>query len=109
MLYRALSRLDKGHKKIDRGQVFGAGEFDPKAIKVLEERRRIAPVAAPPIAEMPGWRSRAKKLGAIEMVDQFIEADAAALAAALGVNPEQIGVWKAELGECLVAPKDENC
>ena len=60
MLYRALKDLDVG---IKRGELFPGSRISQRAIPILLERGAIAPVAAPPLRELPVWNDRAPILG----------------------------------------------
>lgn len=107
-LYRALGNLSKGSRQIDAGAVFSENELDPAARRILLERKRIAPVAAPPLSEIPGWRKRSKALPDMNL-DEFIERDSAELAQILSVGLDQVEAWKAALVAHLEAPPPEYC
>lgn len=102
--YRAFRNLSNG---IARGQVFPASALHPRSIEVLAERGFIARISAPPLAELPGWKLRSKKLVPLGIVDaeQFLEAPEEQLLAALRVSPAQVAAWRREIIGWLSAPQ----
>jgi hypothetical protein len=69
----------------------------------------LLPVAPPPLAILPGWQHRGKRLGEIGITDacQAIEADVDEVARHCGVGPSLVRRWQAELLDWL-RPPDER-
>lgn len=102
-MYRVLRALGVGDQRIDRGTLSDLKEMSGSVINSLIDLGLIAKVAAPPLAVLPNWQSRAKKLEAIgiENADQFLEADDHVLAGALKVSILRIDVFKQEIRQYL--------
>jgi len=110
-LYRALSNLEAGKGVIiPKGSVITGERLGETVALKLERLGRLSRVAAPPLAVLPGWSARAKKLERSGLVDaeQFIGMDTARLAQWLGVKAPKIEEWKSELLEFLKAPDPEK-
>lgn len=90
--------------------VFDGARLQAKSIPVLVDKGAIAPVSAPPLAELPGWKIRGakcKKIG-IETVDEFMEVDIEKAAELLKVKPQMISAWKYEIINWLSVPKPKG-
>lgn len=109
-LYRALRNLDKAGRTIKAGSVFLGSEIGEPALSKLEQLGKIAPASTPPLAILPGWEARGRKLArkGIVTVEDFLSVPSAELAESLKVKADQIDVWKASLIECLSIPQREG-
>ena len=107
-LYRALKRLDTGHKP---GQLVDGGRF--KHLDKLVAAKALAEVASPPLSEVPGWTTRAEQLkphGVVTIAD-FLEADDGTLKEAFNhKTTRSITRWREELKGWLVVdePRKRN-
>lgn len=104
-VYRILQNLTNG---TPRGSLKSM-RLKPDVEAVLVMTGAIAPVAAPPLIVLPGWKTRGKKLtgSAYEMTDAFLEGDDAVLAALMDVKADTIRGWKDEIEKLwLAAPAD---
>lgn len=95
MLYRALKDL-AGIAK--RGEIVALSHLQPPQLAKLEAVGAISRVAAPPLSEIPGFDAQVEPLAALGIgdVEALVEADAAALAAALAVPVETLRRWMDE-------------
>ncbi len=110
-VYRVLRRMNKGDTFYLRGDIVKDDLFSEDALRKLLAVGAIAPVNAPPLAEIAGWEKKAKKLEAIGVSDvtQFIEADPSALAKALKVSRATILRWGRDLEEQVRPPERDGC
>jgi hypothetical protein len=111
MMYRLLRPLAFGERIVPAGAVKRLG-LDEKDIATLLDRGAIAPIAMPPLSEIPLWKPRANKLLKVGILDagQFLEATSKMLAEYLDVEPSTIEEWKGELLRWLApAKEDEGC
>jgi len=106
-MYRALVNLDKGGVIIEKGSIFPESGFQPAAINRLYLLNKIAPVSAPPLNELPGWKTRAKKLEKVEITQpsEFLAADDDELAETLDLDVEKVELLKQDLINLLEAPR----
>ena len=106
MLYRVLHNLWVGKSILPAGTMSRLASVPPKAMEVLLAKGTVAPVAAPPLAVLPGWQHRGQRLAEIGITDagQFLEGDVPAMAAHLGVTEQLIGRWQTSLEQWLMAP-----
>lgn len=61
-LYRALQAIARGDTRIPIGTVHSFDWLDADTLTLLLERDVLARVSAPPLAVIPAWRERAKRL-----------------------------------------------
>lgn len=96
-LYRIHKPMDKPGLKV--GGIDSLKWLRPDQIAILIDREIVSRVAALPLSEIPGWKTRANKLIALNIGDaeQFIEADINVIKKALRAKPETIQRWKKEL------------
>lgn len=101
MLYRVLDPLNrKQGLMIPMGTLSILPDFSEKTKKILVEAGKIAPVYGPPLAELPGWEARArrvKRLAGIEGSNAFVEAALEGLALQLGRSVEEVRTWQDEV------------
>jgi hypothetical protein len=109
-MYRVLVNLSKDDRIIYKGSIITGRGFQQETIERLIDLGKIARVSSPPLNELNGWKSRAKKLAmaGIITIDQFIEVDSGELARILNKPPFIIDKWKHELERLLEAPKPEQ-
>lgn len=95
-LYRALTKLSG---VCQRGDLTTLAHLTPEKVALLVSRGAVAPVAAPPLAALPGWTSRAGKLAKVGIEDavQFVQGDPALLARVLHVKAETIDRYRESL------------
>lgn len=101
MIYRALNNLSG---VAQRGELTRLSHLSSEQIAKLEKVGAVAPVAAPPLSELPDWAIRAGKLVKAGILDAaaFLEADAAAIAKALRVKPETAQQYQQDVENFLV-------
>lgn len=100
MLYRVLRPLSTGHEP---GQLVDGERF--KKLDALIEVNALAPVSFPPLSELPGWKTRAKKLAAenVVTVQDFLDAEEGTLKRIFGHKTTRvISKWKKEVKDWLV-------
>jgi len=103
-MYRALRRLDRGKGKIiEIGKPTRLQWLNSEQIAKLLEVGAVAEIHPPPLAELPGWRTRAKKLKSkgIEDAAQFLASEDAELARALRVKLPTVKRLKADVERWL--------
>lgn len=98
MLYRVLKDLSFGDQTVPRGGLVRGSKLAAGTAERLVERGALAPVAAPPVEVLPGWKTRAKRLAAIGLVDaaQVVEADPAEIARSVGVQVVTAEHWQSD-------------
>lgn len=102
-LYRALKRLTIHNELVEQGRVIPLS-LSPDKLRALEQVGAVAPVSTPPLAALPDWKTRAKKLPPGLTIEGFILSDPPALASSLGVTEDQIKTDQATLLEFLCTP-----
>lgn len=112
-IYRVIT-----HTPLATGQKYGDiimdGQFKPKSISGLLANNKIAPVATPPLSELPGWGKRAEKLAGIDIktAADFLDADTEKIRAQFNLKGAYtIEKWKEEVRSYLVVsvlPKPRN-
>jgi len=99
--YRALDDLIFAPGDVTpRGELVRAEKFkDEATIAILVSKRRISPVATPPLAVLPGWERRAEKLAQADIrnVEDFFETDVKEIAEHMGVTARTVERWKTSL------------
>ena len=98
-LYRARKRLEKGSRIIEVGTFTRLEWLSDRNVAILVSGGSVAEVGAPPLAVIPGWKTRAGKLEevGIEDVIQFIEADTGVICQALRRQPKTVEKYRKEL------------
>jgi len=104
-LYRVRKRLDKGGRAINPGTFTRLEWLSGQNAAVLVSVGAVAEVGAPPLAVIPGWKSRSGKLEEVGIVDvvQFIEADASVICQALDRQPKTVEKYRKELLRWMTA------
>lgn len=102
--------LSKGSIVIPAGAVIEASTLPPGATDKLLAIGAIAPVSSPPLAELPGWRVRAKKLSmlGITTIADLAEADTERVADHMRVKPGTVKTWKQVLVDTYLTVKGTN-
>lgn len=108
-LYRAVQKLSWGGRTVLRGTVFRATALPAASVARLVATGGIAPVSTPPLALVPGWRTRAARLAkeGIDSVEGVLGTGAVALAACFRVRVPTAERWLRELEEYFVSPVGE--
>lgn len=100
MIYRLLDNLSyKDGRFLDKGTLQRLDDLSERIIALLLERGAIAIPATPPLATLPGWETRAKRLErgcGIVTIMQLLDADLGRTATALRTRAETIKAWQAE-------------
>lgn len=109
MLYRTLRSLNHDGKRILRDRIISP-TWPASTIDKLLEIGVLARVSTPPLTEIPGWETRAKKLVAHDILnaEQFLEADDVLLAKWLKNKPVTVKRLKTEVNRWLQPEKDKD-
>lgn len=109
-VYRCIQSVS-GRGVLKIGQISRFDWLDAETITLLINRQVIARIAPPVIAKLPTWSERAPILATAGVLDgeQLIEADAQALATALGLEQGVILDWKAEMIKLVELPDRKHC
>ena len=104
-LYRMIKRtpLSTGHKY---GDIIREGDLRSGVIAILVAKDVLTPVNGPPLGELPGWTTRAERLGkklGICTVGDFIAYDNQAIVEEYGYRLSTIERWKEEAMKWLIA------
>jgi hypothetical protein len=109
MIYRLLDNLSyKDGRFLAVGTLQRLDDLSPRIIGILLERGAIAVPATPPLATLPGWETRAKRLeGRCEIVTiiQLLDANPESVATALRTRAETVKAWQAEAEQFLQSSK----
>lgn len=106
MIFRVLRRLATGpnlNTYVEPGSTVRDDRFRPRIVQRLIKVGAIAPVSAPPLSVLRGWKLRSERLeeagyGAIK----FLETDDETIAKATGYHVRSITKWRKELEELLL-------
>ena len=106
MIYRTHKRLQTGKRIIEAGSLIMPGELVEKVVEVLVKREILTPLAPPPLATLPGWEEKAKRLKKAGIRDaiQLLEADEVKLAGKMEEKVETVAGWKKEILFWLTPP-----
>ena len=90
-----------------RRAVRDSSRLQAASLPVLEQRKAIARVSAPPLIELPGWKIRGAKLekAGIVTVEAFLDTDGGTLAKAARTSPDMVAKWKEEVIGLLTTPQ----
>lgn len=109
MLYRLLDNLSyKDGRFLAAGTLQRLDDISPRVIGILLERGAIAIPATPPLATLPGWDSRAKRLERgceIVTIMDLLDANPETIATALRTRAETVRTWQAEAEQFLQSSK----
>lgn len=106
-MYRILGRLDVG-----KGRVLYPGSFsrlewlEEKGLARLERKGSISRVQPPPLAVLPGWAARSRKIEevlGVKDAEQFLEADDQKIAEAMEITEDTVVDWKSDIMSWLTA------
>lgn len=105
-LYRARVAISLGERVLTAGSLVMPGVLSARATDRLIRRGVLAQVQTPPLAVLPGWQHRSKRLLALGIVDaeQALLADVDEVARHCGVSPGLVVRWQAELIRWLAPP-----
>lgn len=106
-MYRILHVLHVG-----KGRMLHPGSFDrlewlkPGGVERLTIKGAISRVKPPPLAVLPGWATRARKLtevtgGRIVDAEQFLEGETTKIAELMKVKPETVERWRKDIVKWL--------
>ena len=107
MIYRALTTLDTGKRIIPNGAIFPESYLSDKAKTVLEANEMIAPAVLPPLVALPQMKSKALRLGKVNIVEtgDFLEADDGEIAKILRISEKEVRLLKDSLYAFFTPPK----
>lgn len=109
MLYRTRANLS-GKREVPAGSILRESDLSAKALAALLARGVLQPVSPPPLAALPGWQHRGKRLAemGVEDASQVVEGDADEMARHCGVSPVLVRRWQEELVAWLTPPTDRT-
>jgi len=109
-LYRALRNLSRNERIIPDGTLTELHWLNLAQIDKLIEVGAVAEVATPPLVALPGWKTRAPRLGALDIntAGEFLEADSAFVAEQLHLKAETVERWKTEARGWLTVPATDR-
>lgn len=109
-LFRVLRSLSKRERVIPAGELTDLHWLTDEQRQKLMAVGAVAPIQTPPIAALPGWKTRAAKLitAGIYTVEDALETQVAALADAGGVRHDTAERWLRELREWVVVPPTDS-
>ena len=109
--FMVLRDLVRGSKQkrivIPRGSKTQLEWLNEDTQQVLVRKGAVREVESPPLSELAGWQTRARRLEphGIKTMDDMMEADANELAEALGVKSVTVEKWQDELGTWADRPE----
>ena len=100
-MYRTQILMKKGQRFIERGDLTDLGWLDEAGKQRLIDIGAVRLVMSPPLAELAGWQTRAKKLNPLGIltIADFLFVPAADLAPALRVKEKTVLGWQDQLRE----------
>jgi hypothetical protein len=107
VLYRVLRDLSVGDEVYAAGSVYTLATIKESSITVLLHRGAIRQVIAPPLAQLPGWTTRAKRLDeklGLKNVYDLLDTDPKAIATVMRVTPETVEKWQVEAFQSMTEP-----
>jgi len=102
-LYRVLDRLECRPPFL-KGHIGTLLKLKERSRQILEEKGRIAQIHAPPLAILPGWRYRARRLRkktGIDSAEGLLMADVDKLAERLQLSSSIVGQWQDDVRNWL--------
>lgn len=106
-MYVAIKLLDAGGRGyIQPGSKTRLEWLNPDQIERMIKRGAIRRVESPPLEELAGWKTRAKRLERLDIktTGQFLDADPDWLAEELHVKRETVDTWSQQLETWMTAP-----
>ena len=109
--FMVLRDLVRGKKQkrivIPRGSKTQLEWLDMDTQQVLVRKGAVREIESPPLSELAGWQTRARRLEphGIKTMDDMMEADASELAKMIGVKLITIEKWQDELGAWADQPE----
>ena len=107
-MYRVLRTLSRGHDKFVKvGTLTDLAWLKDEQRATLEMVGAVSRISAPPLAQLPGWKRRAERLGEVGLhtVDDVLAEDAGALAEAIKAKPSTVEKWQTELVGLITVPQ----
>lgn len=98
MLYRTLTSMTIGGKRLRTGRVFLGRVLSKTSEKGLLKAGRIAPVRTPPLEAIRGWKERAATIA-----EQYNVSDTGAFIELVNLSPP-FAEWQVEALAALEAP-----
>ncbi len=103
-LYRVIYPVAVGERIIKPGTLSRLPEIRPTALEALVKKGTISIATLPPLAVLPGWRLRAKRVAeALGIVDAgvFLDRNPEEVSAAVGVSVVTVKKWQADVEHWL--------
>ena len=110
-MYRTRCDLQVKKDVYYRGSVFDGKLLPEESIRILCEMKKITPVAPPPLAVLPGWKTRSSRLVKYNIltISDFLETPNEDLQEIFTrVKPQTLVKWKNDLEKELIVPKPEG-
>lgn len=109
-LYRNQVPVAIGSEIIPTGTLGRWTKLAPKGLARLVARHTLVEVAPPPLAVLPGWEHRSRRLAEIGVKDaeQVLVANVDELAQHMGVGPALVRRWQADLETWLATPPSQH-
>jgi hypothetical protein len=111
MLYRINKPITKGKQVLKKGSYSDFTWLSPKGKEILLHDNVISELQTPPLEQLPGWKTRAKRLEAfnVKTCADFLEEKTRNLASMLNLREVVIEKYRAEIEQfILVEEKIEN-
>ncbi len=110
-LYRVVYRLSVGNGYIEEGEIVPETLFSADTLEKLLNKHAVSRVSTPPLAELPGWETRARKLQAagIRDVEQFLEAKIETVVSVCKTSRSNVERWRGELQTLILPPPRDGC
>jgi len=107
MIYRLLNNLTyKDGRQLEQGTLQRLDDLSERVIGILLERGAIAIPQTPPLATLPGWETRARRLersADIVTIMDLLDADPVRIAAMLHTRADTVKAWQHEAESFLKA------
>lgn len=110
-MYRVLRTLSRGHDKfIKAGTLTDLAWLKDEQRATLEMVGAVSRISAPPLAQLPGWKRRAERLGEVGLhtVDDVLAQDTASLAESIKAKASTVEKWQAELVGLITIPASDR-
>jgi hypothetical protein len=106
-VYRANRRIrSRSRGIIEEGQRTRLEWLSPGEIQILMQKGVIRREESPKLEELAGWKTRGRRLKALDVntAEDFLDADPDWMAEQLHVKPETVEKWSKELSSWFEAP-----